>query len=231
MSLSCQDIVARLRAMANADNVAGMARYGINPEGTLGVSIPTLRRLAREAGRDHALALALWDTGIHEARILASLVDVPDLIDEAQMERWAADLDSWDVCDQCCNNLLRRTRHAHDKARQWAGRPETFVKRAGFTLMACLAVHDKQADDAVFLDFLDLVRREADDERNFVKKAVNWALRGIGKRNAPLHAAALALAGDLVDGESRAARWIGRDAFREMNSEKTRNRILGQPSR
>jgi len=205
--------------------VAGMARFGINPAGTLGVPVTDLRRLAKETGRDHDLAQRLWRSGIHEGRILASLVDVPELVPEEQMEEWASSFDSWDVCDVCCNNLFRLTRHACAKALEWSGRDEEFVKRAGFVLMAVLAVHDKKSGDDTFVGFLSAVEREADDGRNFVMKAVNWALRQIGKRNRNLNATAVETAGRLLDQGTRPARWIARDALRELQSAKTLQRI------
>jgi 3-methyladenine DNA glycosylase AlkD len=221
------EVVARLRAQANRANAAGMARYGINPAQTLGVSMPALRGMAKTIGRDHDLAQALWATAIHEARILAALVDEPGKVTKAQMERWAEDFDSWDVCDQVCGSLFDRTPHAAEKARAWSARKPEFVKRAGFVLMAAKAVHDKGAPDEVFLSWLPIIEREAGDERNFVRKAVNWALRQIGKRNRRLHAEALALARRLERHENKAARWVGADAVKELTSEKTRARIKG----
>ncbi len=214
--MSCSQVIAQLKSMANPANVAGMARYGISTAGLLGVSMPAMRAIAREHRRDHALALDLWESGIHEARILASLVDDADNVTDAQMERWVRDLDSWDTCDQLMNNLFRRTPRAWAKARGWARRKETFVRRAGFVLMATLAVHDKSAPDAKFLALFPLIRRAATDERNFVRKAVNWALRQIGKRNAALRAAAIAEARAIAKIDSRSARWIASDALREL---------------
>ena len=219
-------LVARLRGLGNPANVAGMARFGISSEGTLGVSMPALRSMSREvrraadqdASRRHALAEALWDSGIHEARILAALVDEPSLVTGAQMERWAEEFDSWDVCDQVCMNLFDKAEDSWIKAVAWSGREETFVKRAGFALMAVLAAHDKDASDSAFACLLPRIEREAGDDRNFVKKAVNWALRQIGKRNAALCRRATACARRLVKSESKAARWIGSDAVRELTS-------------
>ena len=227
------DVLMQLRSLADADNVAGMARYGIATAGTLGVSIPNLRALAKELRPMrksdpeglHALAGALWDSGLHEARILAGLADVPSLVTPEQADRWVADLDSWDVCDQLCSNLLDKTPFAVAKAEEWALAEPEFVRRAGFAMMAALTVHNKTAGDETFQRFLTLIERAADDERNFVKKAVNWALRQIGKRNAALNAAALATARRLRDSESRAARWIAADAIRELESEAVRTRL------
>jgi 3-methyladenine DNA glycosylase AlkD len=224
-SVTCEEIVEYLESLANPHNVAGMARYGIRPRHALGISIPTLRALARKNGSDHRVAGQLWRTGIHEARILAAYIDDPAAVTEAQMERWVKDFESWDVCDQVVSNLFDRTAWAHAKAVEWSARPEEFVKRAGFTMMAALAVHDKGAEDAAFLRFLPIIEREAADDRNFVKKAVNWALRQIGKRNRVLHARAVTVASRLCGHESKAARWIGRDAVREFASEKTQARL------
>jgi len=222
---SVQNIVAELQSLANPENVAGMARYGINPRNTLGVKVAVLRGIARRIGVHHGLAVELWDTDIHEARILAGLVADFRAMDDALLEKWALEIDSWDVCDGLCNNLIRKTPLAYDKAETWSRRHEEFVKRAGFTLMACLAVHDRKRPDRNFLDFLNIVAAEADDERNFVKKAVNWALRGIGKRNKELCAAALRLADELIGRENKTARWIGRDAKRELLGDKARSRL------
>jgi 3-methyladenine DNA glycosylase AlkD len=216
-----------MRRLARPGGREGMARFAINPDRALGVRIPDLRRFAREIGTDHRLALSLWRTRIHEARILASMIDDPAAVTEGQMESWAGDFDSWDLCDQCCGNLFDKTPLAHRKALEWAARDQEFVKRAGFATMAWSAVHDKKAADATFLEFLPIIEREADDDRNFVKKAVNWALRQIGKRNRPLNRAAVSVARRLAKrNNSRASRWIGTDALRELTSEAVRSRLL-----
>ncbi len=220
-----EEVLARLNSLANPDSVAGMARYGINPKGTLGISVPALRKLAKEIGRDHDLALQLWASGVHEARKLAALIDDPKQVGEEQMEAWAADLDSWDVCDGCCFDLFDKTPFAYGKAVEWSARGEEFVKRAGFALMAALAVHDKKAPDQRFRAFLSIIKRESSDDRNFVRKAVNWALRQIGKRSRRLNAAAIATAKEIRDIDSRAGRWIAADALRELTSEKVRERL------
>lgn len=225
MSMEVEEAVRALKELADYNNVVGMQRYGISPDGVLGVAIPQLHALAKRAGTDHVLALGLWATGIHEARILAAFVGDPELLTEGEMEEWAADFDSWDVVDQVCNKLFWRSRLAWVKAEEWAGRPEEFVKRAGFVLMTQLAVHDKRAADAYFLPFLETVEREATDKRNFVKKAVNWALRQIGKRDPALNAAAVAVAARLRESDSAPARWVGSDALRELQSEAVRARL------
>jgi 3-methyladenine DNA glycosylase AlkD len=214
--MDAQSLIGALRSHANPVNVAGMARFGINPRNTLGVPMPVLRGLAREAGRNHALAQELWDSAIHEARILATLVDEPARVTRRQADRWARDFDSWDVCDQACQNLFRYTPFAFEKAAGWArARPE-FIRRAGFAMMAGLAVKAKTASDEQFEAFLPLIAEAAADERNFVKKAVNWALRQIGKRNPRLRAKAIAAANEIRQQDSRAARWVARDALREL---------------
>lgn len=222
-------LLDELKRRANPANVAGMERYGINPQGTLGVSMPAIRSIARQAGKDHQLAQEVWESGIHEARILAAFIADPLELDAELMEKWAADFDSWDVCDQVCSNLFDRSPLAMAKAKEWCTRDETFVKRAGFTLMASLAVHAKKMEDEVFLGFLDLIEQNAQDERNFVKKAANWALRGIGKRSRILNKSALETAARISMQESGAARWVARDAIRELSSEKVQKR-LGNPS-
>lgn len=223
--MEAKEVLDELQALANPEVVAGMARYGINPEHTYGVSIPNLRRLAKRIGRDHDLAQHLWATRVHEARILASMIDEPDKVTAGQMETWAADFDSWDVCDQCCNNLFAYTSLAYTKAMEWSGRPEEFVKRAGFVLMATQAVHDKLAPDEQLARFLPVIRREATDNRNFVKKAVNWALRQIGKRNLNLNRLAIAVAREIQESDSKAARWVANDALRELTGEQVQQRL------
>lgn len=222
-----REILKRLKDESNPRNVAGMARFGINPNKTYGVSMPFLRNLAKEIGTDHRLALQLWASGIHEARILASVVEGVEFVDARQMEKWVGDFDSWDVCDQCCINLFRKTPLAHRKAAQWSRRNGEFVKRAGFVLMATLAVHDRAATDEVFATFLPAIKRESTDERNFVKKSVNWALRQIGKRNPRLNRMAIETAREIAKLNSGAARWIAADALRELSSQAVRKKLLG----
>jgi 3-methyladenine DNA glycosylase AlkD len=220
-------ILRRLKSLSNPKNVAGMARFGINPKSTYGIPIPALRAIAKEFGRDHELALRLWNTGIHEARILASMVDKPERVSPRQMEMWAKDFDSWDVCDQCCSNLFVKTPHAYRKAAEWSLRKKEFVKRAGFALMAALTVHDHKAPDRQFIRFLKLIEEQSDDERNFVKKSVNWALRQIGKRNQHLNTAAISTAIKIRKRKrsSKASSWIASDAIRELTSSQVRSRF------
>jgi 3-methyladenine DNA glycosylase AlkD len=231
-------LLAELRAMGSERDRAGMARYGINVANAFGVSVFELRKIARRLGRDHGLALSLWATGNHEARLLACFVDDPAEVSEEQLEAWAKDLDSWDLCDQATTSLFDRTGHAWAKAAAWARRDEEWVKRGGFALLAGLAVHDEAARDEAFLRLLPLVERGAFDGRNYVKKAVSWALRNVGKRNPALHAAAVACAerilaaanaraGGTRGGElgARSARWVASDVLRELRSEKVRARL------
>ena len=224
------EVLEWLREAGSREDREGMARFGIAVDHAFGVSVRQLRELAREIGRDHGLAVDLYESGCHEAMILASMLAEPKRMDRKLAEAWAASFDSWDVVDQVCNNLFRKTNVAHDLALDWSGRDEEFVKRAGFTLMACLAVHDKTAGDAVFEEFLRLIERESDDERNYVKKAVNWALRQIGKRNPALHGRALACSRELAESDDTTVRWIGRDAVRELDSEKVRERLAKKAS-
>ena len=225
MRLTYDEILDRLRAGRDPDAVAGMARYGIVGAEVFGVKVPVLRAMAKEAGRDHALALRLWAYPSRETRILATMIDRPPWVDEAQMEAWAADFDSWEVCDQACGNLFAYTLFAYAKALAWSGRPEAFVKRAGFVLMADLAHRDQKTSDAALLAFLPIIEREAADERNFVKKGINWALRDIGKRNLALNAHAVTVAERLMERAEPAARWNGRDARRELTSEAVQIRL------
>lgn len=220
----------RLAALADPARLEGMARYGIATENAYGVSIPQLRALAGELGRDHLLALALWESGAHEARILAGMVDDPALVDRAQMERWAADFESWDVCDQVCANLFRRTPLAYAKASEWSARREPLIKRAGFALMAGVAVGDKRAPDERLAAFLPLIARNAADERNLVRKGASWALREIGKRSGDLNAAAIETARTLQSEDNRAARWVGGDALRELRSPRVQARLAARGS-
>lgn len=220
-----EDILRRFEALKNPANVAGMARFGINPNNTYGISVVELRKIAREVKKDHTLAGQLWASGIHEARILASLVEERAAVTEEQLERWVSDFDSWDVCDQCCLNLFRWTPFAYAKAVEWSAREEEFVKRAGFVMMAALASGDKKASDEAFAAFLPIIRREAGDERNFVKKAVNWALRGIGKRSRHLNALAIETAEQIRQMDSKAARWVGADALRELTGAAVQARL------
>ena len=219
-------ILEELRSQADPSALEGMARFGITTGRALGgISLPTLRAMARRIGRDHTLAAELWSSGIHEARLLAPMVDDPSQVTEEQMEAWAAEFDSWDVVDGTCSSLFDKTSFAYQKAIEWSGREEEFVKRAGFVLMATLSVHDKAASDRDFQQFFPLIEREAGDPRNFVRKAVNWALRQIGKRNLTLNRGAIAVAQRIHRTGPRPARWVALDALRELQSESVMRRL------
>lgn len=224
-------ILQRLEALGDPEAVAGMAKYGITPAQAYGVSIPELRKLAKEAGKDHELAQQLWQKETRETRILASMVDEPQLVSAEQMDRWAEAFDYWEICDQCCMNLFEKTPFAYRKAVAWSAEEAEFVKRAGFVMMARLAVSDKKAADSQFEPFFALIERESDDGRNFVKKGVNWALRQIGKRNLSLNARAIETAEKIQQRNSKAARWIAQDALRELNSEAVQKRLKKKEGR
>lgn len=243
--MTYEEIITQLKKNANPKNVEGMARFGISAKNTLGISIPFLRKLAKEikssyarAPEDgmlslHQLAQKLWNSKIHEARILAGMIDMPELVTGAQMDSWTADFDSWDVCDQVCMNLFaklpkrspseaplerrrNKTPDPYQKAKEWTGYDKEFVKRAGFALVACLAWHDKNAPDEKFKPFFPLIKKYSTDERNFVKKAVNWALRQIGKMRPNLKKEAIKCAEEILRIDSKSARWIAKDALREL---------------
>ena len=214
------EVLAWLERKGSRRAIDGMARYGIVAARAYGVSMGTLQNLAKQLGQDHQLALELWDSGWYEARLLAALVDDPELVTRRQMNAWAASFENWADCDTACFKLFDRSPFAWDKAVQWSASPREFVKRGGYVLMACLAQHDKTAPDGAFLGFLPLIEQGAQDERNFVKKGVNWALRGIGRRNLALNRAALEVARRLARAQEAAPRWVGKDALRELASPK-----------
>jgi 3-methyladenine DNA glycosylase AlkD len=222
---SVKDVLHKLQSKARPEQLKGMAKYGMTVEQRLGVSVPDMRKLAKEIGRDHKLALDLWRTGIGEARILAAMVDDPDKLTEEQMEDWVKGINSWDVCDQVCMNLFEKNPLAWQKIIDWSEREEEFVKRTAFSLIACLAWHDKKASDEKFIELFPMIIRGATDERNFVKKAVNWAFRNIGKRNLNLNEAAINTAKEIKRLDSKAARWIAADAIRELESESIQKRL------
>jgi 3-methyladenine DNA glycosylase AlkD len=225
MNEAAKRVIGELKDHANPFNVEGMKRYGISTDNALGVSMPIVRDIARRTGRNHELAQLVWESNYHEARILAGLIDEPSKVTFEQMESWVMEVDSWDVCDQLCSNLFDKTAHAYHAATTWCKREEAFVKRSGYVLMATLAVHDKKAADEIFLEFLALIEEGSVDDRNFVKKAVNWALRQIGKRNLALHRAAINMARHIEKKESNSARWIAKDALRELTNEATIARL------
>lgn len=214
--LTLDEILERLNALADPHNVAGQQRFGIRAAHPLGISMPQVRALAKGRRRSHELALQLWATGIHEARILASLVDEPQAVTREQMQAWAGDFDSWDVCDQVCMNLFGAHPLGLEMALAWPHCPEEYVRRAGFVLMAVQAVHRKDLPDTVFKAYFQLMLQYASDERNFVRKAINWALRQVGKRNPALQQRAIATAQQMLTIDSSGAHWIARDALREL---------------
>jgi 3-methyladenine DNA glycosylase AlkD len=220
-----KDVLAQLKQNSDPGQLPGMAKFGITIENRLGASVPYMRKLAKATGKDHQLALGLWKTGIAEAKIVASMVDDARKLTGDQMDDWVKDFDSWDVCDQVCMNLFDKTPLAWQKVIEWSQREEEFVKRAAFTLIACLAWHDKEAKDERFIKLLPVIESAATDERNFVKKAVNWALRHIGKRNQNLNPMAIQTAKNISKLNFKAARWIAADAIRELESEAVQSRL------
>ena len=209
-------IVATLEKKGSKKGVEGMARFGIVAKKAYGVSVGDMRAMAKKIGRDHALAAKLWKTGSQEGRMLAVLIDDPKLVTSRQMDAWARDFENWGDCDTACFHLFDKTPLAWKKIEQWSTRKEEFVKRASFALLASVALHDKKAPDAIFVKSLKLIERASDDDRNFVKKGVSWALRGIGHRNPRLRAKAMAVAEKLAKSPAGPARWIGRDALRDL---------------
>lgn len=225
LELTIQSVLESLHALANEDNRRGMERFGINVEHALGISMPVLRGFAREMKREtkkqsgtelHELAKALWETGFHEAQLLAILIENPKVMEPEQIERWVHDVRSWDVCDQLCSNLLIKNDYAQKRMKSWCAEESEFVRRVGIVMIAGFAVHDKKAANAAFEDFLPLLEQYAFDGRNFVKKAVNWSLRQIGKRNEYLYRQAIACAERIREQGTSSAQWIAADALREF---------------
>lgn len=223
--MNAKEIISELKRRSNPKDREGMARFGINPQYALGIRVPVLRSLARKTGKNHELARDLWASRMHEARILASMVDEPGKVTEAQTERWVKDFNSWDLCDQCCLNLFDELPFAFRKASEWPKNQREFVRRAGFALMACLAWQAKGIRDGEFLKFFPIIKKYSTDERNFVRKAVNWALRQIGKRNLNLNKHAIKVAKEIKKINSKTARWIATDAIRELTDGKVRARL------
>ena len=226
---SSKELLKILHSKANTKNVEGMAKFGMTSTNRLGISVPEMRKISKHNGKDHAVAMELWDTGIPEAQIVAALIAESEKLTEEQMEHLVKDFNSWDVCDQVCMNLFDKTPLAWKKIYDWSKREEEFVKRAAFSLIACIAWHDKTIADDKLIEFFPLIKREATDDRNFVKKAVNWALRHIGKKNKNLNKAAIKLAKEIKQIDSKSARWIANDAIRELESEKVQKRLKSAP--
>ncbi len=220
-----ETVMKKLNDMARPENVEGMKRFGIVHKKNLGITVTNIRKFAKKIGTDHRLAVKLWDTGIRDARMLAACIEDPNKVSEKQVEIWLKDIKCWDLCDHCCGHFFDKTPFAYNKAIEWSKRNEEFEKRAGFSLVAWLAVHDKEKDDKWFENFLKIIKKESNDERNYVKKAVNWALRQIGKRNKFMHKKAIKTSEELSKKDNKTARWIGKDALRELKSEKVKMRI------
>lgn len=219
------EVMEQLKSKAKIDQLQGMARFAIVGDQRLGVSVPDMRKIAKDIGKDHQLALDLWETGVPEGMIVAGMIAEPEKLTEQQMENWVVDINSWDICDQVCMNLFEKTPLAEKKIYEWSLREEEFVKRASYALIACLAWHDKEASDEAFTQYFPVIVVGATDERNFVKKAVNWALRNIGKRNQALNKEAIEVAKEIQGIDSKSARWIASNAIRELENEKVQERL------
>ncbi len=218
-------IITQLVKLSNPEDIEGMKRFGIKSQKTYGVRIPELRKIAKKAGKNHKLAKELWEADYRETKILACMIDDSELVTEEQMDDWVTNFDSWEICDQCCMNLFRKTLFVNKKILEWSTHPEEFVKRAAFTLIAVIAVHDKKAQDVKFEQYFPLIINESTDTRHYVKKAVNWALRDIGKRNMALNEKAINIAEKINNIDSKGAKWIAKDALRELKTEKVQKKI------
>lgn len=223
--MTVEQIVEEIKKHSDPKNKKGMARFGINTDNAYGVSVYVLRNLAKKYKKNHGLALELWKTNVHEAMLFATFIDDPELVTEKQMDEWVSDFNSWDLCDQCCSNLFDKTKYVHKKILQWTKDEREFVRRAGFVLIATASVHRKDWEDNDFERYFPLLEKYSDDERNFVKKAVNWALRQMGKRNKSLNKKCITLAKKIQEKDSKSARWIANDAIRELESEKVQKRL------
>ncbi len=223
--MTAAEVIKELKKHYNPKNIEGMARYGINVDKAFGLNVPFIRKMAKEIGRSHELALELWETGYHEARHIAAMIDDPKLVTKTQMNKWVRDFKSWDICDGTCSNLFRKTPFAIEKIFEWSEKEEEFIRRAGFSLMCYVAVHDKKRDDKDFLRFFPIIKKHSLDERNFVKKAVNWSLRQIGKRSRFLNKEALKLVYEIQAFDTKSARWIAADAIRELKNPKVLARL------
>lgn len=232
--MNAAEIIEKLKSLENPENIAGMARFGITAKKSFGVSAPVLKEIAKDVKKQtenrHELALELWETGIHEARIIAYLIDDAKQVSEKQMESWAKDFDNWAICDGTCGHLFCRTKFAYEKVFEWSEKDEEFIKRAGIVLIAYLAVHDKKASDEKIAQFLPILEKHANDERNFIKKAVNWSLRQIGKRNLHLNKLAIETAETIKARNTKSARWIASDALRELQNDTVLERLTKKTS-
>lgn len=223
--MELQEIVGRLELLSTPENIEGMARFGITPEKTYAVRIPELRKIAKETGKNHEMALKLWALDFRETKILACMIEDPEMVSSAQMNEWALEFDYWEICDQCCMNLFSKTKFAYEKIFEWGKHEEEFVKRAAFSLLAVLAVHDKKQSDEQFEQYFPLLISASTDNRNFVKKSVNWALRSIGKKNSSLNKSSIDLAEEILAINTKSSKWIASNALKELRSEKVRKKL------
>lgn len=223
--MQLQEIIDRLELLSMPENIEGMARFGITPEKTYAIKIPELRKIAKEIGKNHDMALKLWKLDFRETKILACMIDDPKLVSSKQLDDWVLEFDYWEICDQCCMNLFRKTSFAYDKIYEWGKHEDEFVKRAAFSLLAVMAVHDKMQPDEKFEQYFPLIISASSDNRNFVKKAVNWALRSIGKKNRKLNASSIELAEKILDLNTKSSKWIATNALKELKSEKIRKKL------
>ncbi|MTK64509.1 MAG: DNA alkylation repair protein [Methanobacterium sp.] len=223
--MELQELVGRLESLSKPENIEGMARFGITPEKTYAVRIPELRKIAKETGKNHEMALKLWELDFRETKILACMIEDPEMVSSAQMNEWTLEFDYWEICDQCCMNLFSKTKFAYEKIFEWGVHEEEFVKRAAFSLLAVLAVHDKKQADEQFEQYFPLLISASTDNRNFVKKSVNWALRSIGKKNSRLNKSSIDLAEEIFAINTKSSKWIASNALKELRSEKVRKKV------
>jgi 3-methyladenine DNA glycosylase AlkD len=223
--MELQDIVGRLELLSTPENIEGMERFGITPEKTYAVRIPELRKIAKESGKNHELALELWELDFRETKILACMIDDPERVSSAQLNEWVLEFDYWEICDQCCMNLFRKTSFAYNKIFEWGENEAEFVKRAAFSLLAVMAVHDKKQPNQQFEQYYPLLISASTDNRNFVKKSVNWALRSIGKKNSSLNKSSIDLAEEILALNTKSSKWIASNALKELKSEKVRKKL------
>ncbi|MDD6286137.1 DNA alkylation repair protein [Methanosphaera sp.] len=223
--MQLDEVLEILEKEGNPDDVKGMARFGINPDKAYGIRVPVLRKIAKTIGKDHELAIELWNYGYHDTKLLATMIDDPTKVTSEQINKWAYSFETWDQCDQACSNLFRKTRYAYPKIHEFYDKEEEFVKRTAYSLIATLAVHDKKACDDVFINLFPIIISGSSDERNFVKKAVNWSLRQIGKRNKILNQKSILLAEEILKLDTISGNWIAHDALRELKSEKVQKKF------
>lgn len=223
--MELQEIIDRLESLSSPENIEGMAKFGITPEKTYAVKIPELRKIAKETGKNHRLALKLWELDFRETKILACMIDDPKMVSSEQLNEWVLEFDYWEICDQCCMNLFRKTPFAYDKIFEWGEHVDEFVKRAAFSLLAVMAVHDKMQPDEKFESYFPLIISASTDNRNFVKKAVNWALRSIGKKNSALNKRSIELAERILALNTKSSKWIANNALKELKSENVRKKL------